>query len=74
EPREVIFSGVSFTSADVDASGEVDITDALAAMRMALGIYDGITAERWFAADVDSDGGPTVSDVLLILRRAAQIA
>ena len=74
EPRAAVFSGVSFTAADVDASGEVDIADALAAMRMALGIYDGVTAERWFAADVDGDGGPTVSDALLILRRAARLA
>ena len=71
ENRDVVFSGVSFTAADVDDDGEVSVADALAALRMSLGLYDGVTAKRWFAADVDGDGEVTVSDALRILRRAA---
>ena len=71
ENRDVVFSGVSFTAADVDDDGEVSVADALAALRMSVGLYDGVTAKRWFAADADGDGEVTVSDALRILRRAA---
>ena len=71
ENRDVVFSGVSFTAADVDDDGEVSVADALAALRMSVGLHDGVTAERWFAADADGDGEVTVSDALRILRRAA---
>lgn len=61
-----------YTIGDVDDDGEVTVTDALAALRIALGITEpeGYQAE---AADVDKDGEVTVSDVLRILRVAAKI-
>ena len=71
ENRDVVFSGVSFTAADVDGDGEVTVADALAALRFSVGLNDGVTAKRWFAADFDGDGEVTVSDALRILRRAA---
>lgn len=73
ENRDVIFSGVAFTAFDVDDDGEVTVADALAALRMAVGIGGGATAKRWFAADADGDGEITVSDALRILRRAAKL-
>ena len=65
-----IVSGV--VPGDVDGDGEVGVTDALAALRIALGINqpEGDQAE---AADVDKDGVITVSDALRILRIAAVI-
>lgn len=71
EPRSVTFSGVSFTAFDADGDGEIAVADALAAMRFALGLNDGITAKTWFAADADGDGAVTASDALLILKKAA---
>ena len=61
-----------YTIGDVDDDGEVTVTDALTALRIALGIVEpeGYQAE---AADVDKDGEVTVSDVLRILRVAAKI-
>ena len=61
-----------YTIGDVDDDGEVAVTDALAALRIALGIVEpeGYQAE---AADADKDGEVTVSDVLRILRVAAKI-
>ena len=55
---------------DVDGDGEVGVTDALAAMRMALSPEDYYASEKR-AADMDGDGEPTVSDALRILRRSA---
>ncbi|MBO4584399.1 MAG: leucine-rich repeat protein [Clostridia bacterium] len=59
-----------YTIGDVDDDGEIAVTDALAALRIALGLaepqgYQNVTA------DVDGDGIVTVSDVLRILRAAA---
>ena len=59
-----------YTVGDVDDDGEISVTDALAALRIALGLtepqgYQSITA------DVDGDGVITVSDALRILRTAA---
>ena len=71
ENRDVVFSGVTFTAEDIDEDGEVTVADALAALRMSVGLYEGVTAKRWFAADSDGDGDITVSDALRILRRAA---
>ena len=71
ENRDVVFSGVSFTAADIDDDGEITVADALAALRISVGLYEGVTAKRWFAADADGDGDITVSDALRILRRAA---
>lgn len=66
---EVVGLG-EFTYGDIDKSGVTDIADALAALRMSIGIYESVTPEEWFAADVDTDGETTVSDALKILRTA----
>lgn len=71
ENHDVVFSGVSFAALDVNDDGEVDVSDALAALRISVGLYEGVTAKRFFAADADCDGVITVSDALRILRRAA---
>ena len=62
---------MSFAALDVNDDGEVDVSDALAALRISVGLYEGVTAKRFFAADADCDGVITVSDALRILRRAA---
>ena len=56
---------------DIDADGEVTVADALAALRIAIGL----APERDAAdvADMDSDGAITVSDALRILKKAANI-
>ena len=53
---------------DVDLDGSVTVSDALAALRMALGLMD-----SHFLADIDMDGEVTISDALLILRTALGI-
>lgn len=69
---EVVFVGLGkFTYGDVDNSGETDVADALAALRMSIDIAENVTPEEWFASDVDVDGEITVSDALSILRTAA---
>ena len=56
-------------SGDVDADGEMAITDAVLALRASMGLvtldYDGIVS-----ADVDESGDVTVADALLIARTA----
>ena len=68
----VVDTTLPYTYGDVDDDGEVTVTDALAALRIALGITEpeGYQAQ---AADVDKDGEVTVSDVLRILRVAAKL-
>ena len=58
---------------DVDGDGEVGVTDALAALRMALEPKNYYESEKRLA-DMDGDGEATVSDTLRILRRAAGLA
>ena len=56
---------------DIDADGEVSVVDALAALRIALGLAPARDAAE--VADMDSDGAITVSDALLILKKAARL-
>ena len=58
---------------DIDGDGEVTVTDALAALRAAVGLAE-IGDEAFALADVDGDGEITVSDALRILRTAAGLA
>ena len=58
---------------DVDGDGEVTVTDALAALRMALDPKEYYDHEKRLA-DMDGDGEATVSDTLRIMRRAAGLA
>ncbi|MBO4583880.1 MAG: tyrosine-protein phosphatase [Clostridia bacterium] len=60
------------TPGDADGDGEVTVTDALAALRAALGLAE-LDNDSFRAADVDGDGAITVSDALRILRIAAGI-
>ncbi|MBR5949352.1 MAG: choice-of-anchor J domain-containing protein [Clostridia bacterium] len=53
---------------DVDGDGEVDIADALLALRCAMGLIE-LTEAQNALADVDGDGGVSIADSLLILRR-----
>lgn len=72
ECRVVTFGGAGACAAgDADESGETDITDALCALRVSVGLDTRISVSGWFAADMDADGAVTVSDALLILRLAA---
>ena len=68
----VVDTTLPYTYGDLDEDGEVTVTDALAALRIALGLAEpeGYQAE---AGDVDKDGAVTVSDVLRILRVAAKL-
>lgn len=56
--------------ADVDGDGEAGVTDALTALRAALGLKT-LTRRARLAGDLDCDGEMTVSDALLIMRRVA---
>ena len=59
---------------DIDGDDEVTVADALAALRMAVGLADQPEGDALAVADVDGDGAVTVSDALRILRIAAGIA
>ncbi len=54
---------------DVDGSGEVNITDALLALRAAMGVIE-LTPEQLAAADMNGSGTAEVSDAIIILRMA----
>lgn len=54
---------------DVDGSGEVNITDALLALRAAMGVIE-LTSEQLAAADMNGSGTAEVSDAIIILRMA----
>ena len=72
--HEVKFVGAGkFSYGDIDNSGTIDVADALSALRMAVGLSEGVTVEQWLAADIDTDGETTVSDALNILRTAAGV-
>lgn len=53
---------------DADASGAVDISDALLVLRCSMGILPGPADP--YSADADGDGTLTISDALIILRLA----
>ncbi|MBO4583474.1 MAG: metallophosphoesterase [Clostridia bacterium] len=68
----VLENASSLAEGDMDGDGEVTVTDALSALRAALGLQTPPRQVR-LAGDVDGDGDLTVSDALLILRRSAGI-
>ncbi|MBR0134953.1 MAG: dockerin type I repeat-containing protein [Clostridia bacterium] len=57
---------------DVDMNGTVNVTDALLALRYAMGIIE-LTPEQVALADVDGSGTVTVTDAVIILRMAMGI-
>ena len=71
----VIFkkAGASFMKGDFDSDGEITVSDALAALRIAAKLIEE-TEEAIAVGDIDGDGSVTVSDALAILRVAAKLA
>ena len=59
-------------SGDIDLDGGVTVSDAVTALRFAMGLASPTVIER-FLADTDSSGSVTVSDALTILRAAMGI-
>lgn len=62
-----------FTPGDVNDNGEIDLTDALLALRGAMGIIE-LPPAMTMAADVSGDGEVTLEDALRILRFGMGIA
>ena len=58
---------------DLDGDGEITVSDALIALRIAAKLADE-TEETIAIGDSDGDGHITVSDALAILRVAAKLA
>ena len=54
---------------DVDGNGSVTVSDAIMALRCAMGIMT-LTPEQFARADMDGSGTVTVSDAIMILRKA----
>ena len=54
---------------DIDDNGSVSVSDAVIALRIAMGIIDGASFNA-DNADMDSNGSITISDAVLILRLA----
>ena len=66
----VAFSGdAGMANGDVDGDGIVTVSDALLAMRGAMGTIT-LTASQLAHADLDGDGTVTASDALAIMRMA----
>ena len=66
----VAFSGdAGMADGDVDGDGIVTVSDALLAMRGAMGTIT-LTASQLAHADLDGDGTVTASDALAIMRMA----
>ena len=66
----VAFSGdAGMANGDVDGDGIVSVSDALLAMRGAMGTIT-LTASQLAHADIDGDGNVTASDALAIMRMA----
>lgn len=62
--------GVNYVKkGDVDGDGDVDVSDARAALRAAVGL-ETLTSDAEKRADVDGDGKVTVADAREILRKA----
>ena len=59
---------------DIDGDGEISVSDALMALRVAAKLATFEDEALFALADVDHDGEITVSDVLRILRVAAKLA
>lgn len=63
------YIGAQYAPGDVDMDGNVTISDALAAMRYAMGTMQ-LTEQQIQLADVDGNPGVSVSDALTIMRMA----
>ena len=63
------YIGAQYAPGDVDMDGNVTISDALAAMRYAMGTMQ-LTEQQIQLADVDGNLGVSVSDALTIMRMA----
>ena len=61
--------GTAVLPGDVDGNGDVSVSDAVLALRAAMGILE-LTPEQFAAADVDGSGDISVSDAIIILRMA----
>ena len=61
-----------YTLGDIDGDGNIDITDALIALRVSAQITTLDTKETK-AADVNTDGFVDIKDALLLLRYSAKI-
>ena len=59
-------------SGDIDGDGVMTATDALLALRYAMGIVD-LTPEQLAGANVNGDGLVDASDALIILRMAMDL-
>ncbi|MBQ7061131.1 MAG: hypothetical protein IJM85_05040, partial [Clostridia bacterium] len=59
-------------SGDVDGNGETNVTDAILALRIAMGILSA-TPEQIAAGDMNGDNGVSVQDAIVILRTAMGI-
>lgn len=76
-----LFSGMSvfvnaqadYSKGDFDSDGEITVSDALRALRVAAGISEA-SAEAVSVGEIDGDGEITVSDALEILRVAIGMA
>lgn len=54
---------------DIDMSGEVTVSDAIMALRAAMGLIE-LTPEQLAAADMDGSGEVRIDDAIIILRTA----
>ncbi|MBO4878893.1 MAG: dockerin type I repeat-containing protein, partial [Clostridia bacterium] len=54
---------------DIDGNGEVNVTDAILALRASMGVIE-LDEVQQLAADVSGNGSVGVEDALLILRFA----
>ena len=69
----VVRSGSAALRGDFDKDGEITVSDALAALRIAAKLAEE-TSEAITIGDIDKDGSVTVADALAILRVAAKLA
>ncbi|MBQ7060745.1 MAG: CotH kinase family protein [Clostridia bacterium] len=65
--------GVNFGTVlgDCDMSGQLSVSDAIIALRLAMGVYENENA--YLLADISGDGEVTVSDAITLLRLAMGI-
>lgn len=62
----IFYNPPSSEKGDIDANGEIDISDVILCLRMAIGL-DPVNLE---IADMNNDGRVDISDVILVLRKA----